>query len=83
MVPTPLTAPNVSGLFIIIQSVQQSANDGHICWDTLHMHHGTQLALIIDKALGKREVDSEADDYDESVELDEEFDPIINKGFCK
>ena len=31
----------------------------------------------------KREVDSEADDSDESVELDEEFDPIINKGFCK
>ena len=47
------------------------------------MHHGSQLALIIDKALETREVDSEADDNDESVELDEEFDPIINKGFCK
>ena len=27
--------------FIFIQSVQQNANDGDICWDTLHMHHGT------------------------------------------
>ena len=35
----------------------------------------------------KREVDSEVvteadDDYDDSIEIDE-FDPIINKGFCK
>ena len=83
MVPTPLIVPNVSRLFKVIQSVQQRANEGGICWDTLHMHHGSQLALIIDKALEKRQVDSEADDIDESVELDEEFDPIINKGFCK
>ena len=37
--------------------------------------------------MDKREVDSEVDteaddDYDDSIEIDE-FDPIINKGFCK
>ena len=41
------------------------------------------LSLVstnIDKVLEKREVD-EADD--DSLDYDEEFDPIINKGFCK
>ena len=37
--------------------------------------------MMINKALEKRQVDEDSDsDY---VDLEEDFDPVINKGFCK
>ena len=36
---------------------------------------------MINKVLEKRQVDEDSDsDY---VDLEEDFDPVINKGFCK
>ena len=37
--------------------------------------------MMINKVLEKRQVDEDSDsDY---VDLEEDFDPVINKGFCK
>ena len=39
------------------------------------------LRMMINKVLEKRQVDEDSDsDY---VDLEEDFDPVINKGFCK
>ena len=50
------------------------------CKQTIFYIYLSLVSTNIDKVLEKREVD-EADD--DSLDYDEEFDPIINKGFCK
>ena len=50
------------------------------CKQTIFYFYLSLVSTNIDKVLEKREVD-EADD--DSLDYDEEFDPIINKGFCK